>query len=182
MTYSRINLLGGPGVAKSTLAAYIYSVMKERLYSVELVTEFVKAWVYQKKVPQSFDQFFILGQQLHSEDTFLSNGVKNIITDSPILLTAIYAGYNGDPDLGAELAHFCKFFDRKYPALNLILEREPSQFQSAGRYHNMEQCIALDKIIRDAVYEHCPRDSIFEIPADHRKELALEVVLRHAVS
>lgn len=178
--YSRIQIFGAPAVGKSTVAAYIYSVMKEKQYSVELVTEFVKSWVYEKRVPQSLDQLYILAQQQHAEDTFLSHGVANIITDSPVLLTAIYAGYNGDPALGEELTHICRFIEKKYPSLNLILERDPEQFQQEGRYHNMEQTKELDTIIRDAVYRHCPYDSIFVIPAKNRKELIMDVVLKHA--
>ena len=42
----RINIYGGPGVGKSTLAASIFAFMKKRGDNVELVQEFVKQFAY----------------------------------------------------------------------------------------------------------------------------------------
>ena len=43
-----INLLGGPGCGKSTVAAGIFHQLKSLGYSTELVTEYVKDIVYDK--------------------------------------------------------------------------------------------------------------------------------------
>ena len=44
-----INIFGGPGVGKSTVAADLFVIMKKEGYSVELVTEYAKELTYEKK-------------------------------------------------------------------------------------------------------------------------------------
>jgi len=43
-----VNLLGSPGVGKSTGAAYIFAMLKFRDLNVELITEFAKDKVYEE--------------------------------------------------------------------------------------------------------------------------------------
>ena len=61
----RICIYGGPGSGKSTLAAEMYSLLKKKKRSVELVREWVKNWAYQNKNIKSFDQVLIFANQLH---------------------------------------------------------------------------------------------------------------------
>jgi len=42
-----INLLGGPGVGKSTAAAKLFAKYKDEGKSVELVREYVKDWAWE---------------------------------------------------------------------------------------------------------------------------------------
>ena len=55
----RISLFGGPGSGKSTTAARLFSELKERHYSVEHVSEYVKSWTYMNRKPKGFDQVYI---------------------------------------------------------------------------------------------------------------------------
>src|SRR5687768_13907488 len=96
---SRFNFLGGAGSGKSTTSAWIYSELKQRNISVELVREYVKNWAYQNRKINDFDQVYITGKQLNAEYLLLSNGVKNTVTDCPVLLGAIYSDIYA-PDLG----------------------------------------------------------------------------------
>jgi len=82
----RICLFGGPGCGKSTTAAYVYSQLKRLGCSVELIQEYVKAWAYEKREVTSFDQVYLLAKQIRMEDLALRNGVKFVVTDSPVYM------------------------------------------------------------------------------------------------
>jgi nicotinamide riboside kinase len=176
----RINLFGGPCTRKSTLAAYLFAALKERGKSVELVTEYVKFWAYQNRLPQSLDQIYILAKQLHTEDTLLSRGVGCIITDSPVLLTAVYAGYyGGDAELSEDLARLSRQLDKKYRTLNLLIERDDSSYEAEGRFQTLEVAKQIDAAIEARVRSHYPEDSIVKLKVNNLKEEALRVTLDH---
>jgi nicotinamide riboside kinase len=140
----RISIFGGPGCGKSIAAAKVFVDLKIKGYSIELCREFVKEWAYQKKSPQSFDQYYIFGKQLHAEDVLLSNGVKYIVTDSPLLMQLVYMSRDFDVKPNIPII---KEFDKKYPALNIFLSREGIQYQQHGRWEDVEQAIDLDNQI-----------------------------------
>lgn len=85
-----IELCGAPSAGKSTNAARLFSMLKDNEISCELVTEYVKTWAYEHKVPKDFDQFYLFAKQLKKE-TALYGKVDYIITDSPLQLQTYYA-------------------------------------------------------------------------------------------
>jgi adenylate kinase family enzyme len=58
-----INLFGGPGSGKSTLAAGLFERMKIQGLSVELVTEYAKDMVWERRGNILDDQLYILAKQ-----------------------------------------------------------------------------------------------------------------------
>ena len=129
----RINLFGGPGSGKSTLASLLFGELKLRGFSVELVNEYIKVWVYENRKLESFDQVYIFAKQQRLEDRVLRAGVKTLITDSPLLLQCVYAKrYNM---LGwQELIEIAKKFDKEYEAKNLFIKRHDNGYVSEGRF------------------------------------------------
>ncbi len=97
MMIPRINFFGGPGVGKSTLAAKFFTSLKRRGHSVELIQEFVKQYVYTKQTLSSWGQVYTFGRQFGAELCTLEGGVRQIVTESPLLLQCIYAQYNDCP-------------------------------------------------------------------------------------
>src|SRR4051812_8750331 len=89
-----VNLFGGPGVGKSTLAAEIFVTLKKRGIEVELIQEYVKAWAWDGKPVGTFDQLYILAKQLKLE-TRLYGKVDVVVTDSPLLFSPIYERFYG---------------------------------------------------------------------------------------
>ena len=85
-----INLYGGPGAGKSTGAAYIFSMLKLRGVNCELVTEYAKDKVWENNPTALKDQYYVFGQQ-HYRLNCLMGKVDVVITDSPLMLSAIYA-------------------------------------------------------------------------------------------
>jgi hypothetical protein len=92
-----VNLYAGPGAGKSTTAAKIFALLKDAGQNVELVSEYVKQWAWEKKTPIDYDQFYLFAKQAKSEYR-LFDKVDIIITDAPVLLTCYYAQVFGSPD------------------------------------------------------------------------------------
>lgn len=144
----RFNFFGGAGSGKSTSAAWAFSEMKKSGYSVELVLEYIKTWAYLDRHLKSFDQVYIMSKQLHQEDRLLYSGVKNIVTDCPVILSSIYANYyKCNPDLISGLELIARHFNSTFPAVNIFLKRGDKPYVSEGRYQTEEEAREIDDFI-----------------------------------
>lgn len=169
----RVNLYGGPGLGKSTLAAWLFSQIKilRPDMQIEQVSEYIKDWAWDKRVPKSWDQFYVFSKQLNREDKVLRHGV-HVVTDSPLLMQVSYIERSGSV-FAEECLSACKKFDLKYPSVNIFLERKVP-YNNEGRYENLYQAIEMDERITkllsrfyDAFVQFNPLD----------KEAILEYVL-----
>ncbi len=146
MTIRRINLYGGPGVGKSTLAAKLFAQHKRDGQNVELIQEFVKELVYENRDLRPWDLVWTFGEQLKREHRALEGGVDLIITDSPLALQGIYAQRQGCP-VAESILTMAFEFDKQYPARNFYIPRQ-TKFVSAGRYQKTEaEAIEVDQFI-----------------------------------
>jgi hypothetical protein len=155
--FMRINIFAGPGAGKSTTASFIHYRLKSEGYQVELVSEFIKYWAWQKRIPDSWDQFFIFGSQLHAEDHVLRHNTA-IVTESPLLLQIAYME-RANNEFATECLSVCNKFDKNHPSINIILKRE-TNYNPNGRYENLAQAIEMDKRITKLVQDvygdnHC---------------------------
>lgn len=170
----RINLFAGPGSGKSTTAAWLFSQLKIAGYSIELCSEYVKSWSYQKRDVKPFDQIYLLGKQMQYEYRFISAGIKNVITDSPVLLSCSYTQlYNKDLGLHDHMVEIVKVYEKSHPSLNIFLNRDNKPYIEEGRYQTEKQARELDLIIRDDLYSAGVKYSEFSF---YDKESILEFV------
>lgn len=151
----RINLFGGPGAGKSTMASLLFYELKRRSIPVELASEFVKTWVYRNIKYQKYDQIYIFGKQTDAEYKYLSAGVKNVITDSPMFLSYFYAKHNGHPELAEHFKAIHLIYEKDYPSVNIFLNRDSKTFIQEGRYHNYQQAIEIDNKLKEELQENC---------------------------
>lgn len=148
----RINLFGGPGSGKSTTAAWIFSKLKKKNYSCELISEYVKSWAIAKRQVVGFDQVYLFGKQMQAEYKFLSNGVKHIITDSPVLLSACYTRtYFDDLGIADHLEAIEGEYENRWPSLNIFLNRTGKAYRTEGRYQTEDDAVTMDIIIKDTL-------------------------------
>lgn len=144
-----INLFGGPGTGKSTLAANLFSIMKSKEVNVELVREYVKSWAYVNRELKEYDLIYLLGKQSLYE-TQLYGKVDYIVTDSPFLLAGFYQTHlsNGKHSYvttaALELMNHAESNGIVYK--NFYIVRSVS-YNSSGRYETEEQARELDEKI-----------------------------------
>jgi len=144
----RINFFPGPGAGKTTTAADVFAKLKRLSYQVEHVNEYVKAWAYNNRKVDPFDQFYIQAKQMQYEYRFLKTGVKNIVTDSPVALGYVYSE---NPEHKRILKEVSDAFDKEFPCYNIYLLRGDKPYVAAGRYQDKDRALEIDQRVIDEV-------------------------------
>lgn len=139
-----INLFGGPGSRKSTLAADLFARMKRAGFNVELVTEYAKTKVWEGHLNMLDDQLYILAKQ-NRRLAPLQGAVDYAITDSPLLLGLVYA----KPTYFQSYRHLVWDLWNSYDNLNYFLLRPPKEsYSEVGRLQTFEQAVQVDSDVK----------------------------------
>lgn len=138
-----INLIGGPGIGKSTIAAGIFYNLKKLGISCELVSEFAKDKVWEESFRVLDDQLYLFAKQYHKMWRLIGK-VDVIITDSPLLLSIYYKKDKSKifDDLVVEQYN-------KFENLTIVLERTPGEYQDEGRIQTVGEAVEIDNEIDD---------------------------------
>lgn len=139
-----VNLFGGPGCGKSTMAAYIFSKLKMQHINCELVTEFAKdkTWEHNKKALAC--QPYVFGNQCYRIDK-LKNQVDITITDSPLFLSTFY---NYDINIEPEFTNMVLKKFNSFKNMNFFLVRN-KEYNPVGRSQTEEEAKELDSKIKN---------------------------------
>lgn len=137
-----VNLFGGPGSAKSSIAARVFAELKLMNYDCELITEWVKDKVWSEHDKILENQLYIFAKQ-NNKHWQLNGKVEVAITDSPLLLSLIYG--KDYPDSFYQLV---RDTHHSYRNINIFLERS-STYSDKGRLQNREEVLQIDHQIRD---------------------------------
>ena len=141
-----VNLIGGPGIGKSTLTAAIFARLKDAGVDCEMVSEFAKELVWEQRNETIKDELYIFAKQAHR--IFRLNGkVEVIITDRPLILTCFYAQNDH------ELSDFCYNRFNLYNNLNYLLTRK-KKYNPNGRNQNEEEAKAVDVGVKTILTEY----------------------------
>jgi tRNA uridine 5-carbamoylmethylation protein Kti12 len=144
MTLKVINLLGGPGIGKSTLRAKLFSLMKEHEIDVEEVTEYAKDKTWEHNSSALSDQLYVLANQ-NRRLTRLKDQVEWVVSDSPIILCAHYASIDYLPINYKNLIF--EIWDT-YDNYNFVIERTVP-YKTSGRYQTEDEAKSIDRDIVD---------------------------------
>jgi hypothetical protein len=172
-----INMLGGSGIGKSTIAAGLYYNMKLKHMNVELVREYVKILAWQSAHITQFDQINIFGEQCKLEHT-LYGKVNYIVTDSPIILAPIYEYfYNNDSFMEeAALKFMAKAKERGVTHLNFLLERG-KEYDAKGRYQSEDEAKIVDSMTRQFLDKYGITYSTIDGPEEERVSKIMQKIL-----
>ena len=151
MKLRRICFHAGPGSGKSTIAARTFAEMKIRGHDCEHISEFVKTMAHEGRFPQSYDQIYIFGEQIHREDVALRH-VDFIVTDCPIFMCCAYASFYKSPG-AVHLAEIASDFEADFTAMNFYLERTVD-YKNEGRYQNLQQAKEFDDFLTNFMSCH----------------------------
>ena len=148
-----INLFGGPGTGKSTGAAYIFSQLKLAGIDCEYVSEFAKDKVWEDNSEVFKNQFYVTGKQAFKISRCFGK-VDVIITDSPILLGALYAPITSPKLKEAIMEEFDKYGDSN---VNIFLKRI-KPYNANGRFQTEDEAkdvdVSIKKFLDDRRYEY----------------------------
>lgn len=153
-----INLFGGPGVGKSSIASGLTYELKKNHITCDNPYEFPKLLAWDENYSAISDQLYIVANQ-HRGIVKSYGKVDYIILDSPILLSLIYKDYyNSQKESDYPSKLYKENFDKMildihngYENINVLLKRSEGNHNEKERYHNLEQSKELDGIIENSL-------------------------------
>jgi thymidylate kinase len=145
-----INLSGGPGVGKSTLALEITTKLKKEGYNVEFVFEHAKDLTHSERWNCLSNQLFVFAEQYRRIE--ILKNYDYIIVDSPLLLSAVYNDiYNNQPyqkELDALILTIHN--DSNFININFVIKRNPSFiYNEMGRNQKLEEAKKIDETVEN---------------------------------
>lgn len=148
-----INLLGGSGLGKSTTAALVFGELKLLGKEAELVQEYAKEWAWIGKKITPDDQGHISDEQ-YSRESRLYGKVDFIVTDSPLILGAMYQKFYSEKDpIYEQIADRIKTSETKDVVyMNILLTRH-KKFNPKGRFETEEQAKTVDTFLQKYLEE-----------------------------
>lgn len=152
-----INLFGGPGIGKSSIAAGIFYKLKKKHVSCNNPYEFPKTLAWDNNIPAIKDQLYVFANQ-HRGIAQSYGKVDYIIIDSPILFSKIYHSYytNGYPAefYGDSFHKMILELHNKYDNINILLERANGVHNDEERFQNYEESLMIDKLCKKILEEN----------------------------
>ena len=166
MKTTYINLISGPGVGKSTIAAGIFHEFKINGISCEFVQEVAKDLVWSENYKDLENQVYILGKQ-HRSLKILDGKVDYVITDTSLLCSIVYNKTNTNKYFDDFIVEEFKSFNN----YNIFIDRKV-KYDESGRYQSEAEAILVDeqfkKVIRDY---NLNIDCYFDISGDYNQNI-----------
>jgi len=152
-----INLFGGPGIGKSSIAAGIFYKLKKKHVSCNNPYEFPKTLAWDNNIPAIKDQLYVFANQ-HRGIAQSYGKVDYIIIDSPILFSKIYHSYYTE---GYPAEFYGDWFHKmilelhnKYDNINILLDRADGVHNDEERFQNYEESLMIDKLCKKVLEEN----------------------------
>jgi deoxyadenosine/deoxycytidine kinase len=153
-----INIFGGPGIGKSSIAAGITYKLKRNHISCDQPYEFPKLLAWDDNHSAIQDQLYVLANQ-HRGIVKSYGKVDYIVLDSPILLSLTYRNYYKGTEYPSSL--YGESFDKmvldtfnQYDNINIVLDRADGVHNNDERYQNLEESKELDIVIENSLIEN----------------------------
>lgn len=136
-----INLLGGPGIGKTTTALSITVILKYKKYSVEYIPEVAKELVW-KNDHRIKNQEYLFKKTVEILSSIYGK-VDYIVTDGSFLIGLYYNKYFNKYDRYLENKIIQE--SKKYTNVNIFLQRSSNiVYENIGRLQNEKESIEID--------------------------------------
>ena len=169
-----INIFGGPGVGKSTFAAALFSLMKEKNISCENLYEHAKILTWEKNSHRLSCQPYVFGQQLLLQTRLLGQ-VDYVITDSPLLLSVLYNKKYPETFNKSVVDIFNTFNN-----INLLLRRK-FEYIGNGRNETYYEAVKTDEDLNSILIKHNIKNKAIMIVRNNVTESA-RIVLNNILN
>ena len=143
-----INVIGGPGVGKTTISALLFAELKIAGFVCEYVQEYAKKLVWTKDFDTLNNQYWVSREQyrLLAE---INGHVDFIVTDGPLIHGIYYNKYNTHNTSNVDKTEkFILESIGKFQNINIVLERVNRNYEVEGRIETSEQAQDIDLILR----------------------------------
>jgi hypothetical protein len=138
-----VNYFGGPCASKSSSALLLSGKLKFSRVRAEFVDEYAKklTWEERHNILRE-DQLYIFAKQRRQLAHLVGTGIEVAVTDSPILLSRVYASFYGQ-DVPPEFGACVNYYHRQFDNLNIYLHRT-KPYDPVGRGQSEEEARAID--------------------------------------
>lgn len=168
-----ISLFGGPGVGKSTTAAGLFYEMKKQQLQVELVTEYAKDVVWERRQNLFDDQLYIFAKQQRRIARLKGHGIDWVITDSPIPIGLIYANLK---EYGPSFPNLVMEVFNQYTNYNFLLSRNWKYNPIGRNQKNEEEATVFDRKVESLL-------NAWQVEFEHitAGEIAVDYIINNIV-
>ena len=165
-----VNLFGGPGIGKSSIANGLTYKLKKKHISCDNPYEFPKVLAWDENHNAIKDQLYVLANQ-HRGIVKSFGKVDYIILDSPIILSLVYKSVYEGLEYPATL--YGDSFDKmvldihnQYDTLNILLKRTEGGYNEKERYQTLDESKVLDDAIENTLINNNIPYTIIEVGDD----------------
>ncbi len=143
-----INVIGGPGIGKTTMTALIFAQLKIEGFVCEYVQEYAKKLVWIKDFDTLNNQYYVSKHQYELFDQ-INGHVDFIITDGPLIHGLYYNKYNKDNTSNMDkVEKYILECISKFNNINIVLEREDRPYEIDGRIQTEEEARDIDFVLK----------------------------------
>jgi len=149
-----INIISGPGAGKSTLVSFIHGELKLLHYDIEVVHEYAKILVLQKRFEELNNQHYVSNKQYKLLKSY-EGTTEFTITDGSLLHGLYYNKSNKDnvSNLDKTEDAILRFYNN-FENINIFLDRHDNEYDTRGRIENYEEALKADKEILKHLTKH----------------------------
>jgi hypothetical protein len=160
-----INIIGGPGIGKTTISALLFAKLKINGHITEYVQEYAKRLVWTKDYDKLNNQYYVIKKQFQLLKDINDTHINFIITDGPILHGLYYNKYNLDNTSNVEKTEeYIMECYEKFNNINIVLQRikrENQNYEQEGRIQTEEEAKVIDNELKNILKSKNIKYNIF---------------------